>query len=181
MRSDRRYIAVIPHHDSDDNNLPGPATPRLSVLSLAISLETLYFSPSISVSLSQSFLSQSLLSRRFASLFAFAHRPSWFNHASTWSLSLQSENSLTQFPQNCIACPTCTRLHLSIAPEIARCPLLSLLPPDATDISPSRMHEYNLVTHLPQPPFGSRTRGKKSAILTVAFRVSRLNDDNGRK
>lgn len=53
VRSDRRYIAVIPHHDSDDNNLPGPATPRLSVLSLAISLETLYFSPSISVSLSR--------------------------------------------------------------------------------------------------------------------------------
>jgi len=52
VRSDPRYLAVISHHDGDDDNLPTLVQqPRLSLLSLALSVKALYFSPFLSVSL----------------------------------------------------------------------------------------------------------------------------------
>lgn len=72
MRSDPRYLAVIPHHKGDDNNLPTLVQqPRLSFLSLAVSLEALCFSSSLSISLTIISLVASI-SMCFSSLFAFA-------------------------------------------------------------------------------------------------------------
>lgn len=180
MRSDPRYLAVIPHHDGDDDNLPTPVQrPRLFPLSLALPLEALRSFLFLLLFLSRSFLS-SLPPRRVFRLSPPSHISSLLSHAVTLPRVVSLRLSLTRKLADPISNKTALRvpargcIYLRRV-ETVRCPLLSLLPLDAPAIlSP------HVAARLPRLPFTFRKREK---ICRFDHRVSRLrlNDERGWK
>lgn len=152
MRSDPRYLAVISRHDGD-NNLP-----RSSNLSFLFLLLSRWF---LSSHLSQCvFRLSSLL--HIVSLVLIPRNLSILRLCLTRKFADPISTKL-----HCVSC--LHWLHLSIMFETARCRLLSLLSLDATDISPSHVHGYDVEVHFLQFPFTSRIWEKN-----LPFRPSRF-------
>lgn len=176
MRSDPRHLAVIPHHGGDGDNPPGPgpATPVIPSLSRSLFLSQHSVSrPPPFLSPSRSFLSSLLLRRVFC-------LPSPSGIVPLVSAALPrglSPPSVSLSLTRKLADPISTKLHcvsylhaVASIYSVRNCTLPSPFP------FTSRCIQYFTsicgAAHLPPIPHSPRGNEKKSAVSTVAFRVS---------
>lgn len=175
MRSDPRHLAVIPHHhggDGDNPPSPGPATPVIPSLARSFSRK---LSPFLALPVSVSLAIISLVAStptRFLSPFALGHRPSRLSRAPAWSL-YPLRLSLTRK----LADPISTKLHcvsylhaVASIYSVRNCTLPSPFPFTSPMHPIFHLHMWRGAP--PSIPHSPRGNEKKSAVSTVAFRVS---------